>query len=88
MYVAVSEIEAFSLSKKFLASKIYPKYPNIFREIKDDSKYRYNSAIKDEIMKHKNLHVEVVNRKSTFSTLTLKQKEVEAISMQQMQVSQ
>lgn len=86
VHVAISEIEAFSLSKKFLARKIYPKYPNIYREIKDDSKYRYNSAIKDEIMKHKNQHIEVVNRRSTYNNINLKQKEVEAISMQQLQV--
>ena len=72
VYVAVSEIEAFSLSKKFLSRKIFPKYPNVYREIKDDSKYRYNSTIKDEIMKHKNLHIEVVNKRSTYNNINLK----------------
>jgi len=55
-----------------LARKIFPKYPNVYREIKDDSKYRYNSAIKDEIMKHKHSHIEVVNKRSTYNNIHLK----------------
>lgn len=76
MHVAITEVEAFALSKKFLMKKVFPKYPQIFREIKDDSKYRYNSNIKDEIMKHKHSHIEVVNKRSTYNSIQLKGKSV------------
>ena len=69
VHVATTEVEAFALSKKFLMRKVFPKYPDIYREIKDDSKYRYNSSIKDEIMKHKYSHIEVVNKRSTYNNI-------------------
>jgi len=65
--VATTEVEAFSLSKKFLVGKVFPKYPNIYREIRDESKFRYTSMIKDDIMKHKFAHIEVVNKRSTYN---------------------
>jgi hypothetical protein len=57
-----------------LEKKIFPKYPKIYREIKDDSKYRYNSSIKDEMMKHKGNHIEVVNKRSSYNIIYLKEK--------------
>ena len=86
VHVATTEVEAFALSKKFLMRKVFPKYPDIYREIKDDSKYRYNSSIKDEIMKHKYSHIEVVNKRSTYNNIQLKPKHVTDISSQQLLV--
>ena len=71
VHVAVSEVQAFALSKKFLMRKVFPKYPVIFREIKDDSKYRYSSNIKDPVMKHKYQHIEVVNKRNTYNNMVL-----------------
>ena len=73
-------MQAFALSKKFLMRKVFTKYPQIFREIKDDSKYRYNSNIKDPVMKHKYSHIEVVNKRSTYNNIQLKPKQVTDIS--------
>ncbi len=53
---------------------IFPKYPNIYREIKDDSKYRYNSSIKDEMLKHKGTHLEQINKRSSYNIVYLKEK--------------
>ena len=53
VHMAKSEVEGFSLAKKFLIRKVFPKYPTIFREIKEESKYRYQSWMKEAIMKHK-----------------------------------
>lgn len=64
--------------------KVFPKYPQIYREIKDDSKYRYNSNIKDEIMKHKYSHIEVVNKRSTYNNIQLKSKTVSDLGSQQL----
>ena len=69
VHVAHTEVEAYSLSKKFLMGKVFPKYPNIYREIKEESRYRYNSQIKDDIMKHKQAHIEVVNKRSTYNNI-------------------
>ena len=59
---------------KFLLRQIFPKYPQIYPEIKDDSKYRYNSTVKDEIMKHKQSHIEIVNKRSSYNNIYLKPK--------------
>ena len=67
--MATSEIEAFALTKNFLMNEVFPKYPAIFREIRDDSRYRYNSTFKDGIMKHKYSHIESCNKKSTYNAL-------------------
>jgi hypothetical protein len=82
VHVALTEVESFALSKKFLLRTIFPKYPHIYREIKDDSKYRYNSTIKNEIMKHKNSHIEIVNKRSSYNNIYLKMKSVSNISAQ------
>jgi hypothetical protein len=58
VHLATAEVSAFALTKKFLMRKVFPKYPMIFREIKDDSKYRYHSWMKEGIMKHKYSHIE------------------------------
>lgn len=49
LFVAVTMVEAFALSKEFLLDKLFPRYPGIFDEIKDSSKYEYNSLIKYEL---------------------------------------
>lgn len=86
VHIATTEVEAFALSKKFLMRKVFPKYPQIFREIKDDLKYRYNSTIKDEIMKHKHSHIEVVNKRSTYNSIQLRAKKAVDFSSQQLLV--
>ena len=87
VYVAHTEVEAFALSKKFLMGKVFPKYPNIYREIKEESKYRYNSQIKDDIMKHKLSHIEVVNKRSTYNNIQLKPKQVSEIQSSQVLIA-
>ena len=74
IYVVIKEVEAFSLSKKFLMRKVFPKFPHIVKGMKEDSKYRYNSYIKEEIMKHKLSHIEVVNKRSTYDNIALRGK--------------
>ena len=71
VFVAVSQVEAFALNQKFLMRKIFPKYPQIYQEIKDHSKYRYNSIISNELHKHKNSHLTTVNQRSTYNMLHL-----------------
>jgi len=43
LYLAIKEVEAFSLSKKFLMRKVFPKFPGILKGMKEDIKFRYNS---------------------------------------------
>ena len=51
--------------------KVFPKYPNIYKEIKDQSKIRYAARIRQSVMKHKIKHIGVVNTKSTYNTMKL-----------------
>ena len=83
VHIAQTDVEAFALSKKFLMGKVFPKYPVIFRDIRNESRHRYQSTIKDEIMRHKNSHIEVVNKRSTYNNIHLKQKEVTDMQTQQ-----
>jgi len=74
LFLVIKEVEAFSLSKKFLMRKVFPKFPGIFKGMKEDIKLRYNSQIKEEIMKHKLSHIDGVNKKSTYDNIALKGK--------------
>jgi hypothetical protein len=76
VYMATSQVQALALSKKFLMRRIFPKYPTIYRDIKADSHYRYHSWMREGIMKHKYAHVEMVNKKSTYNSINLKNKYV------------
>ena len=76
VHVAHTEIEAFSLTKEFLMDKVFPKYPIIFRTIKNESKMRYLTQVRCDVMKHKNHHVDVVNRRSTYNTMKLDYKPI------------
>lgn len=87
MHIAIADVEAFALSKKFLMGKVFPKYPLIYKQIKNESKHRYQSTIKDEIMRHKHSHIEVVNKRSTYNNIQLKAKDVSDIQTQQVLVA-
>lgn len=67
--------------------KVFPKYPLIYKQIKNESKHRYQSTIKDEIMRHKHSHIEVVNKRSTYNNIQLKAKDVSDIQTQQVLVA-
>ena len=56
VHICVEHVEAFALSADFLMDEIFPKYPNVFQEIKDQSKYRYSSGA-NEIYKQKHAHI-------------------------------
>ena len=78
MYAACSDVEAFALNKNFMLGKIFPKYPEIYREIKDDSRYRYTTSIKDMIIKHKVSHIDSVNKRTFYNNVAVTQKLIEA----------
>lgn len=69
VYAAVSDVEAFALNKNFMLGKIFPKYPEIYREIKDDSRYRYMTSVKDMIIKHKISHIDSVNKRTFYNNI-------------------
>jgi hypothetical protein len=69
----VEHVEAYALSADFLMDEIFPRYPAVFQEIKDQSKYRYSSNA-NEIYKQKHVHIQAVNMKSTFGMLHVNRK--------------
>ena len=75
MHIAQTLVEGFSLSKKFLMGKVFPKYPEIFDDISEQSRMRYNRTIKDEILRHKNLHIEMVNKRASYNNINIQYKE-------------
>jgi hypothetical protein len=82
--MATSEVCALALSKKFLMRRIFPKYPAIYRDIKADSHYRYHSWMREGIMKHKYAHIEMVNKKSTYNSINLKNKYIANVASNQL----
>jgi hypothetical protein len=48
---------------------IFVKYPDIAAEIKQDSYYRYKKNIKNRLIKHRNEHLEEINKKSSYKMI-------------------
>ena len=63
--------------------KVFPKYPLICKAIRDESRYRYYSWMKDGITKHKYDHIQKVNRQSMYNTLNLQVKSIPSAASNQ-----
>ena len=74
IFIAVSEVKAFALSKRFLLQNIFVKYPDIAQEIKEQSYYRYKKNIKNRLIKHRNEHLDEINKKSSYKFIQVKDK--------------
>jgi len=74
VYVTQSEVTAFALSKRFLQTKIFKKYPDIAAEIKEQSFYRYKKNIKNKLLKYRAEHIEEINRRSSYRTINIQQR--------------
>mmetsp|Transcript_15224 Transcript_15224/g.20612 ORF Transcript_15224/g.20612 Transcript_15224/m.20612 type:complete len:112 (+) Transcript_15224:1787-2122(+) len=61
VYVAETEVEAYSISKKTLMSKVFPKYPEIYNEFIERSLKHYEN-MRESVLKHKQNHIDVVNK--------------------------
>lgn len=53
IYMAISKISAYSLSKKFLQEEIFPKYPEIANKIKQGSELRYMWNVRRVLMEQR-----------------------------------
>lgn len=74
LYLAHTNVEAFSLSKKFLMRRIFTKFPDTFKRIKNDAEEYYQNVLRPEILKHKKQYFQNLNERTTYDTLKLKQK--------------
>lgn len=74
VHIAMTPIEAFALSRKFLMKKIFPQYPEIYTEFKDASKYRYTGQYQKQLYKHKLAHIEQVNKNSSYHMINIAQR--------------
>lgn len=74
IFIAVADVKAFSLSKRFILTNIFPKYPDIASKIKSDSYNRYKKNVKTRLIKHRNDHLEQINKKSSYKIIQVKDK--------------
>ncbi|CDW72458.1 cation channel family protein [Stylonychia lemnae] len=79
IFIAVSEVKAFALSKRFLLHNIFEKYPDIASEIKEQSYYRYKKNVKNRLIKHRQEHLEEINKKSSYKYIQVREKSDGAI---------
>ena len=74
IFIAVTEVKAFALSKRFLLHNIFDKYPDIASEIKEQSFYRYKKNVKNRLIKHRQDHLEEINKKSSYKYIHVREK--------------
>ena len=74
IFIAVAEVKAFALSKRFLLHNIFLKYPDIATEIKSDSYQRYKKNVKNRLIKHRQEHLEEINKKSSYKYIQVRDK--------------
>ena len=74
IFIAVAEVKAFALSKRFLLHNIFVKYPDIAAEIKEQSYYRYRKNVKNRLIKHRQEHLQEINKKSSYKYIQVRDK--------------
>ena len=74
LFIAVTHVEAFAISRDFIHGVIYPRYPAIIDQMRDQAKYSYNSNIAYELGKHKAEHVAYMNKNHSYEGLSLQPK--------------
>tara|TARA_B110000285_G_C15112535_1_gene612012 strand:+ start:1526 stop:2086 length:561 start_codon:yes stop_codon:yes gene_type:complete len=71
IFMVVQEVKAFSLSKKFLLQKIFPKYPHIAATIKKGCSDRYKKNVRQRLLKYRVEHVMEINKKSSYKSISI-----------------
>lgn len=54
-------------------SKVFPKYPEIYHEFIERSLKHYEN-MRESVLKHKQNHIDVVNKQTTYDIIQLRQK--------------
>ena len=57
-----TQVEGFSLAKKFLLNEVFPKYPKISQMIKETSERRYNKNVRKVMMELRQKHIGDINK--------------------------
>mmetsp|Transcript_8653 Transcript_8653/g.13423 ORF Transcript_8653/g.13423 Transcript_8653/m.13423 type:complete len:104 (+) Transcript_8653:1527-1838(+) len=71
IFMVVQEMKAFSLSKKFLLQKIFPKYPYIAATIKKGCSDRYKKNVRQRLLKYREEHISEINKKSSYKAISI-----------------
>ena len=71
IFMVVQEVKAFSLAKKFLLQKIFPKYPHIAVTIKKGTSDRYKKNVRQRLLKYRVEHVMEINKKSSYKSISI-----------------
>ena len=74
IYMAISKISAYSLSKKFLQEDIFPKYPLIANKIKQGADLRYKLNVRHVLMEQRQQHIQEINKQSHYKKVNITDK--------------
>ena len=76
IYLAVTNVEAISLSKSFLRGEIFKKYPKVAEKIMKGARDRYMKNIKNVLMEQRLKHMMEINIQSRYKTFNIEDKAV------------
>lgn len=71
IFMVVQEVKAFSLSKKMLLQKIFPRYPYIAATIKKGCSDRYKKNVRQRLLKYREEHIMEINKKSSYKNINI-----------------
>ena len=76
VYVAAGQtpVCGFTLGKRFLLKELFPKYPEESKEIRSQSLVRYRNNTRKRILRHRELYLKDVNKKSSYKVIDVKDK--------------
>jgi hypothetical protein len=74
IYLATTNVEAISLSKRFLRGEIFKKYPKIAEKIMIGARSRYMKNIKNVLQEQRLKHMKEVNIQSRYKTFNIEDK--------------
>ena len=77
VYIALKEVNAIGLRKKFLHKEVLPKYKHIAEVFKRQARERYELEISRPVNEHRKQSLEDLNRRSAYKFIAIDEKEGE-----------
>lgn len=76
IYMAYNkECKGYCLTKQFLHTEVFPRFPEIYQKMQDETLRQYQKNIFKPIMEEKKLKFKYLNKKSNYRRITLIDKE-------------
>mmetsp|Transcript_38894 Transcript_38894/g.28764 ORF Transcript_38894/g.28764 Transcript_38894/m.28764 type:complete len:355 (+) Transcript_38894:589-1653(+) len=76
LHVVLKPVQCYALTRKFLSKHIFPKYPEISTQMKDEANIRYRRLFRKQVVEHREEFLSSMNKKSFHNTIKIQPKDI------------